>query len=333
MTKLEELIYSLATAIVCYYDTQKGVKKLIVESDPTTLRKKSREYAIGIILNPKFDDQLKGLIDVCTNGYADRKHFLTFLLREISFLKMQLNKELPYNEEEIAKYQKQVTKLLIDFKQLLNTPKGKKYEVTHSDDNTGIDLKGMINDAYWGNHFCNSGTFLIDEVFNRFHITPSSSEEELTEVAMSLCTEHQNTLLVTELQKQNLQLQTEKALLESEKEDFAEKNKVLEETIGTMQKELGKTKEELQKVQSLDLKGKQSSASAQQTKSNPMIYPMFSGLSGAFNTMPYRGIVGGPKPIFFQPTQSPTPPQTKTTEDDRPGLVPTEEENPTFGSL
>jgi myosin heavy subunit len=223
MTKLEELIYSLATVIVRYHDSQPKVNKLVAEIDPIILRKKSREYAIGIVQSkePKFDQQLRVLIDACTKGYPARKHFLTYILHEIMFLKSQLEKKAPFTEQEFEAYQNQVAQLFIDLRQLLKTQKGATYRVTFSDldseSPTSIDLSGLINDAWVGNKHCNSGLFVNEEVLGRFHMTEDYTDDEIREIAVSLCTENQNALLVTQLQSQKVEWAAQKQELESQK--------------------------------------------------------------------------------------------------------------------
>jgi myosin heavy subunit len=221
MTKLEELIYSLATVLVRYHDSQPKVNKLVAEIDPTVLRKKSREYAIGIIQSkdPKFD-HLRGLIDTCTKGYSDRKHFLTYILHEITFLKNQLEKKSPFTAQEFETYQNQAAQLFLNLRQLLNTQKGATYRVTFrdlsSDSLISIDLSGLINDAWVGNKHCNSGLFVIEEVLGRFHMTETSTDEEIQELATSLCTENQNALLVNYLERQKSEWTEQKQELESQ---------------------------------------------------------------------------------------------------------------------
>lgn len=208
MTKLEELIYSLATVIIRYHDTQRGIHPLIVEIDPLLLRKKSRELAMSIMQNrdTKFDEYLKSLIENCTKGYPGRLHFLIFLLHEISFLKAQLDRKTPFNPIEFEEYEKQVAQLFKDLSQLLSTIKSKTCKVSYSalsDTNTSIALSGLLNDAFFGNTFCNSGLLLIDEVFDRFYISQSRSDQEIKALVVSLCMENQNALLANSLQSQN----------------------------------------------------------------------------------------------------------------------------------
>lgn len=223
MTKLEDLINSLATVIVRYHDTQRGVTPLVVELDPILLKKRSRIYASDIIkMDVKFDEKLTSIIIACTKGYPERKHFLTFLLNEITFLKTQRNRKESFTPEQLEKFQQQVNQFLIDCKQLLKTLKDKVYKVTYSsieiEGRSRVDLNGLINNAYLnaylGNHFCNSGLILRDEVLGRFNLTEDSSDEEISEHASSLCMEHQNALLVSELKAQKLELKSQKATLE-----------------------------------------------------------------------------------------------------------------------
>ncbi|MBI2785787.1 MAG: hypothetical protein HYX60_05550 [Legionella longbeachae] len=251
MTKLEELIYSLATALVRYHDSQPKVSKLVNTSEPTLLRKKAREYAIGIIQSKEimFDQRLNALIENCTKGYLDRKEFLTYLLDEIIFLKKQLERKKPFNSEELIEYQKQVVQLFIDFKQLLNTSKDKKYKVIYSslnyENKTYNDLSGLINNAWVGNIYCNSGTILIEEVLHRFHLSTTDSNEEIKEIAFSLCIEHQNALLISEHRDYKNELENQLSELVMQKFDLIDTNKQQEKTISELSNDLDKTRKEL----------------------------------------------------------------------------------------
>ncbi|WP_115710198.1 M protein [Legionella sainthelensi] len=241
MTKLEDLINSLASVIVRYHDTQKDVTKLIIESDQTLLRKKSRSYAIDIMQNMelKFDQRLARLIDACTKKYPDRKPFLTFILKETIFLKEQLDRKVPFTSEELEKLKQQISQLFIDSRQLLKIYKNTSYKITYSslDDKaiTYDDLNGLINDAYYGNHFCNSGDILLDEVLGRFHITIDYTDEEIKEIAAALCIEHQNALLVSELKNQKFELESEQSNLVLQKSELEEQKSTLELQISQLE--------------------------------------------------------------------------------------------------
>lgn len=248
MIKLKDFIYSLATLIIRYHDSQPKVNKLVVETDPIVNRKKSREQAIAIMQNQetKYDQKLKTLIEACTKIYPDRKHFLAFIVHEISFLKGQLERPVAYNLEELAQFQTQVTQLLIDFKRLLHIPKDAVYTVTNSTlngkDSNCVDLSGLVNNAWVGNTFCNSGLLLVEEVLARFHLTPNASNEELDDIAHGLCMENQNMLLVTELHTHKLDLEAQKLALSIQNQNNLK-------TISELQSDLENTKHNLEQQQ------------------------------------------------------------------------------------
>lgn len=263
MTKLEELIYSLATVIVRYNSSQgNNINKLVSELESPQHKKQSREFAIEIMKNKeiKFEQQLKSLITMGTKGYAQRQHFLFHILNELTFLKMQLDRKVVFSPEELHKYQQQITQLFINFRQLLKTPKNalctvKRNSLLPEGAASSIDLSGLINNGYVGNHFCNSGIILIEEVLQRFHMDIEPSDAEIEEIAISLCMEHQNALLVSELGRQKIGLETENALLamekielEKEKAELEDKNQAQQTTIDNLREDLAKTQLELQKL-------------------------------------------------------------------------------------
>ena len=91
MTRLEDLLYSLATVIVRYHDSQLKLGKLIVESDKHLGKVKSRACAVEIIQGKEIDyiTRLNTVIFNCTKkiNYTEREPLLHFLLHEIIFLK------------------------------------------------------------------------------------------------------------------------------------------------------------------------------------------------------------------------------------------------------
>jgi hypothetical protein len=207
--RIEELLYSLTTLLVRYHDSQRGVTKLITGKDE--LRKKSRTCATEIILDKDKDHKVRldELIKECTDGYPGRKPFLHFILHEINFLKSMLEKKSSFTPDELKDYKNKVLQLLIDCKTLLQTPKSKTCEVTHSKFDNGTDatiaLSGLINDGYYGSELCNSGNLLVEEVLGTLNITVSDKDEELRTIADQLCSEHQNALKVPELEAQNVE--------------------------------------------------------------------------------------------------------------------------------
>lgn len=264
MTRLEELIYSLATVIVRYHDAQRVPRKLVDENDPTVLKEKSRESAKKIIQNTEvnFDIRLKELIVACTADYADRKPFLSFLLHEITFLKAQLDRKVPYSPEELGLYRQQIIQLLLDFQQLLKVSKDKVFKVTHSsftDEPLRIELNGLMNNSWFENSYCNSGLLIMDEVLDKCRLSIKSSPEAIKNYAYDLCEEHEKTLpnkenlrLKEELQQKEETAEKEKAQREkAEKEnlELKEKLKELEETAErekTAREKLEKEKSEIE---------------------------------------------------------------------------------------
>lgn len=204
MTKLDELLYSLTSVLVRYHDSQSGVKKLIIETDPHLLRKKSRACAIAILLNKEIDfkTRMGELIKECTNGYPARSPFLFYILHEITFLNSLHDKTQSFSSSQLEDYKNQLTQLLIDLKQLLTTTKGTTYNVKYSETGAVIALSGLTNDSYLGNSLCNSGLLIKEEILDTFNISASHSNEEIKVIAEGLCSEHQNTLLIPELQNQ-----------------------------------------------------------------------------------------------------------------------------------
>lgn len=205
--RIEELLYSLTTLLVRYHDSQRGVTKLISGKDD--LRKKSRTCAVDIILDKDKDYKVRldELIKECTDGYPGRRPFLHFILHEINFLKSMLDKKTSFTPDELKDYKAKISQLLIDCKSLLQTPKSKTCEVTHSKFDNGTDasiaLSGLINDGYYGSDLCNSGNLLIEEVLETLNITVSDKDEDLRTMAEQLCSEHQNALKVPELEARN----------------------------------------------------------------------------------------------------------------------------------
>lgn len=243
MTRLEELIYALATVIVRYHDSQVDTRdKLVATDEPTTLlKKKSYDRAIEIIQDTKtnFVPYLEGRINACTKGYHGREEFLSFLLHEIRFLKEQLERKTPFDPAELQTFQEQLTQLLIDFRQLLNIKKGFKYPVTlnpvPSKSPKTLELSGLLNDRYVGNKYCNSGQLLIEEVLFVLHMTAEDTNGELKKLAANICFEQQ-----IFLKNQSSELKEENE--ESEKEALKLENAAQKLKLEKMQAELEKLK-------------------------------------------------------------------------------------------
>ncbi|RUR27557.1 hypothetical protein [Legionella qingyii] len=317
MTRLEELIYALATVIVRYHDSQDNIEakdKLVTAVDPTIHRKKSHDRAVEIIQNENFVSYLEGRIAACTKGYHGREEFLFFLLNKISFLKEQLDIKTPFKEHELKVFQEQLTQLFIDFRKLLNIKKGFKHPVMLQDSKVK-ELSGLLNDRYIGSKYCNSGQLLIDEVLFVLHMTPEDSNEELKDIAANICSEQQ-TLLELQSEKVNksakesdkesekIELEQLKLLVETQKSEFEtriealnEKNKEQLTTIDALASELEKRKAELQKLQSeLENIKRQSEGEAPFRRFSA--YPPIFGLAG----IPALQRHGGINSRFFSPS-------------------------------
>ncbi|CAM3054986.1 hypothetical protein [Legionella worsleiensis] len=229
MTKIEKLMYSLATVIIRYHDSLAS-KKLITARDIAETRPKSRQYATELIRRSGFIQNLENIIKNCTIGYEARRPFLEYLLNEIVLIHSYLNKTTSFTPEELDKYTLQIFTLLVDIKGCLNTPKGSIYVVTKHQSDLGpqelISLPGCINDAYVGNYFCNSGIFLKKEVLKTLEITHKDSDDKIWELAKDICLEHQDTILVSEMKITNSILEQDnreqKQIVESLTQQLAE---------------------------------------------------------------------------------------------------------------
>ncbi|KTC79008.1 hypothetical protein [Legionella cherrii] len=250
MTRLEELIYSLATVIVRYHDSQDIRDKLVVAVDPTALKKKSHERAIEIIQDTKIDyfPYLEGRISACTKGYHGREEFLFFVLNEIRFLKEQLDRKTPFEEKELQTFHEQLTQLFIDFRQLLNIKKGFKHSATLNSSKGAKtqELSGLLNDRMIGGKYCNSGQLLIEEVLFVLHMTTEDSNAELKEIASNICLEHQ-----TQLENQREKLKkanedSEKEINKSELDKLKTSSEVQKSESEAQRLEIEKLKESLE---------------------------------------------------------------------------------------
>jgi hypothetical protein len=214
MTGLKDLLYSLTTVIIRYHDAQARVKKLISESDEELTKRNSRALAKIIIDDDSVDfkTRLDALIKECPLNQPDRKPFLIFLLNEIISIKSLLNQKKPFDSAQFEEFKKQISKLFIDFNNLLSTPKSSACKITHNKTELAPEaictLSGLVNDGWSGGDLCNSGIFLKDEVLERFHVSLISSHSEIVEISAQICSEHQNALLVDELKAQISHIKT-----------------------------------------------------------------------------------------------------------------------------
>lgn len=338
MTRLEELIYALATVIVRYHDSQDNIEvkdKLVASTGPTLRKKKSHERAIEIIQDKKtnFALFLEGRINACTGGYQARKEFLSFLLTEISYLKEQYDRKIPFEQKELQRLQEHLTQLFIDFRQLLSIYKNTKYTVTltNSKGSKTQDLNGLLNDRYVGGKYCNSGQLLIDEVLFVLHMTTDDSNDELKEIAANICLEQQIYLeyqneklkktseesekeaLKLELESYKQKLETQNAKteartlefeqlrasqsdLEPQLQELTQKNKTQQVMLEEQSRELVKTKEELAQTKE-ELEQTKVQLQKIQIDSFARRFPTYSPLLGSFAGLHMLQRTGNPR--FF----------------------------------
>ncbi|CEG56441.1 hypothetical protein [Legionella fallonii] len=241
MTRLEDLIYSLAALIVTYHDTQ-GTNVLVTETIPQARLNKSRGIATLIMKaeEPSYDKRLTELIKECTDTYRLRRPLLFYILHQIKFLNLMQSQQKSFGDSQLIKYKEQIKNMLSDFQQLIITGKSKtlnvRYcELTPEGTNTPpkeVSLPGLKNDAYYGPSLCNSGELLKDEVLLRLNVTVHTSQEEIAALAEDLCTGHENALSVPELRATNVKLQEQITGLETTiKEDLKPKIEQANATI------------------------------------------------------------------------------------------------------
>lgn len=213
MTRLEELIISLATVIVRYHDYYNAATACITKKGAT--EKNYFDYSQKILENNELQSKLTELISKCPKN--DRGPFLDFIKDELLVLKELLNKDNPFTTEEFELYQKQMTQLVVDFIKLLNTNKGTTYDVQCNKPVVKISLGGL-HDVGFGllaSSPCKSGQLLTEEILTRFNF---STAEEATEWAKEQCNEHQNKLLAASSQT----LVTRNTVLEKENKSLQE---------------------------------------------------------------------------------------------------------------
>ena len=234
-TRLEDLLHSLATLLIRYHDAQK-VKRIIEDADP----KKTRAYAIKILHDPdiKFEERFKPIINTFEKIYKERKPFLDFLLNEIIYLKDVLNRKKSFSFEEEGLLKKHLYQMLMDFRQLMLTPNNKKHRVTYSPTKSEEDrddkdtlLLGMINTARVGRFFCTSGDLINEEILLRLTLGMSDkttpSNEEVFAIIESLFEEHQNKLVIKELQHEAEKVTDADKLAQAQAEKLADATKLV----------------------------------------------------------------------------------------------------------
>ncbi|MCW8387681.1 hypothetical protein OQJ15_15335 [Fluoribacter dumoffii] len=228
MTKLEELIYSLAAVIIRYRDSQPKVKKLISETDKELLKEKSIACAKKIIQDKDthFKIKLGNLIKQCSD--SGRRSFLYYILHEITSLKAFLDKTSSLTPSELERFKNQISQLFSDLRLLLQTPKNETYKVICSKtENTAeapLALSGLKYDGLLGG-LCNSGDILKEMILDPFAITTHSSYTAIQGIAEQISSGHQHAVQTLELRAENASLKERNAdqkqkldLLTSERE-------------------------------------------------------------------------------------------------------------------
>lgn len=229
MTRLDDLIISLATILVCYHDSQK-INPCITETDPS--KNKSREFAMTLLTTVDYENKIDQLNKECTVGYKGRLPFLDFIKDKITTLKTKQAREKPFDANELELYTNDIARLFIDFRELLKITKSKNHDMRSAK----ISLPGLIDDSSFTSIsssltsflssdkkviLCNSGTLTTEILLDRFNVKATSSNEEMQQIAKILCQEHQDSLLAKENQKI-------KAELEQFQHRIAEQQQVIE---------------------------------------------------------------------------------------------------------
>lgn len=203
MTRLEDLIYSLATVLVRYHQIRGFTVSLDNESDKLLKAEKPRTLAASIINSdkPKFKDKLSELITQCTLNHVVRQPFLTYILNELIFLKSIHSRTDVLQKNELPQYETVIFQMIQQFKQLLTIRQDETTAIKYStlpgsaSDGANIKLNGLINTAIFGPYYCNSGTLLLEEVFYWLNLTDKSSSDEIQSTAQDIVSEYQNKLI------------------------------------------------------------------------------------------------------------------------------------------
>lgn len=228
MTKLEDLLYSLTTALVRYHDSQSNVKKCVNTTDQVLLRKHSRQFAIGIFndKDTSYEDSLSSIANAIVEHYNEKGHFLAYLIHEIKFLKSLNERKNPLLPDEVEMCVNQIALLITDLRTLLNSLKETPFAVTYnqsdnlSDTNTKVSIAGMSLSAYFGGtSYTRSGGIIKEEVFDTLNINTNpkiDSDDEIRILASSICNEFQNALLVKSIRIENQSLKKQLKANDSE---------------------------------------------------------------------------------------------------------------------
>ncbi|BCA95918.1 hypothetical protein TUM19329_22790 [Legionella antarctica] len=227
---IEDLLISLTTYILRYHDSQpKNIPIIPPESNLDLLQEQYRAHALKTLMNRDvhYDEYLTGLIKEGEKDYSGRLPLLFYILNEIKVIKSMVDRTTPFSPNELECYKKQMTRMLIDLRQLVLTIKGTTYNVKYSsiveDDKEipekSISLSGTASYSYLTGHsLCTSGSLLTEEVLKRFNITTTSSDKYIQDIAEEFCKARQNALLVPELL---LKIQVLTNLSSSQKESIA----------------------------------------------------------------------------------------------------------------
>lgn len=247
MTKLADLLHSLAAVIICYHDAQVS-DKLVNDPDPKLINDHTKKISEILLSDPKTGfAKLNDLITRCTLNYSYRKHLLDYLLNEVIFLKNALDKKEPYASSEFLKYQANMTQMFTNLRQLLLTPKSSNFNVKYSPvegKEPSITLNGLTDNGVIYTKLCKSGE-LLEELFLQFNLLRSSSKINFIEKAESICQEHQNSLLNTQLDAQN------KVLLEKDLqiEKFTQQLQFLQQGPSEQARQLQQAQERIKEVE------------------------------------------------------------------------------------
>lgn len=254
MEKLADLLYSLTEVIIRYHDTHVG--EPLVRASAATIAKAYREKSEELTSSPEtLAETFSTLITNCTTAYPERRHLLQYLAHQIGFLNSFISKQTSSSTEELNLYKAQLSTMLIDFRQLLDTKKSNIHRVSYSTVESGttpkeIGLNGLVKDGYFEvGHFCDSGTLLDEVVMQRLHLTTKSTDKSIRDSIDVLCNHHQKPLVDEEKATLTVKLrEVEPKLLELERENEALKRSLVEELsrrISAHPEELNTAKEKI----------------------------------------------------------------------------------------
>ncbi|MFT4058346.1 MAG: hypothetical protein QM652_02230 [Legionella sp.] len=218
---IETFINSLAAIIVRYHDSQKEV----VLINPTKDEIQNINHAIALLKKNNYETELERIIRECTKKYSERYEFLTFIRDEIIFLRSQLNRETPFNNQEFEEFRKKITMLFEDFILLSKINKLQTHNVrVNRLDNKPLDIialrgfkkssevwnaYGLLNSTLCTSVLCTSGECVEEELMKRFECQ-FKSLDKIEEQVMRICERYQNSLLNAKIKELQAQLDLEK---------------------------------------------------------------------------------------------------------------------------